>query len=156
MWTVCRVSSRSSWYTSNEGSVCPELRSAIGSVPQLPPATMFSFIKIIVNDDSKTVVSENLMKKMKDLTKNNVSYFCLSIGYLHCTYSSRQAYILPHASCIRANINPVSFPVLPCARGCTIFLLLNIDCNSILKTHLNEWQNIRQFSVCSQFSVLFK
>ncbi|KAK6014076.1 hypothetical protein OSTOST_20575 [Ostertagia ostertagi] len=37
---------------------------------------MFSFLKIIVNDDDKTVVSENFMNKMKELTKSEVVLAC--------------------------------------------------------------------------------
>ncbi|XGW15662.1 hypothetical protein V3C99_001254 [Haemonchus contortus] len=53
-----------------------ELGNAIASQPRLPPCIMFSFVKIIVNDDDKTRVSGNLTNKMKQLTKTEVIMAC--------------------------------------------------------------------------------
>ncbi|VDL83061.1 unnamed protein product [Nippostrongylus brasiliensis] len=53
-----------------------ELRNAIASQPQLSPKVTFSFLRIIVNDDEKTVVSENLINAMKDITSTDVVLAC--------------------------------------------------------------------------------
>ncbi|VDO86689.1 unnamed protein product [Haemonchus placei] len=69
-----------------------ELGNAIASQPRLPPCIMFSFVKIIVNDDDKTRVSGNLTNKMKQLTKTEVipSFVILfrSLRYYFSTSSS--------------------------------------------------------------------
>ncbi|WKX99364.1 hypothetical protein Q1695_014331 [Nippostrongylus brasiliensis] len=53
-----------------------ELRNAIASQPALSPKVTFSFLRIIVNDDEKTVVSENLINAMKDITSTDVVLAC--------------------------------------------------------------------------------
>ncbi|CAJ0599518.1 unnamed protein product [Cylicocyclus nassatus] len=52
------------------------LRDIIASQPKHPPSTMFSFVKIIVDDEKKTVVSSRLMDKLKDLTQSEVVLSC--------------------------------------------------------------------------------
>ncbi|EYB83476.1 hypothetical protein Y032_0334g2827 [Ancylostoma ceylanicum] len=53
-----------------------ELRNSVASQPKLLPTAMFSFVKLIVDDDEKTVVSARFMMKLKELTQSDVVLAC--------------------------------------------------------------------------------
>ncbi|KAK6742171.1 hypothetical protein RB195_009812 [Necator americanus] len=53
-----------------------ELRKSLTSHSTLPPSAMFAFVKIVVDDDEKTVVSKGFMTKMKELTQNDTVLAC--------------------------------------------------------------------------------